>query len=66
MENPNEYDDEKFTEVSVDGQGGVTQFIEDLWATGARVSDITNELNNAIGNSTLSGEIEVEEASEAV
>ena len=51
MPNPNEYDDEAYTEAANHFQNVVTPAIDKLWRAGAEVTDITNEFNTAFDNS---------------
>jgi hypothetical protein len=52
--NPNEYDDEAFTDASITFQSSAHHLLIDLWGAGASSTDIINEINDALANAGIS------------
>lgn len=51
--NENEYNDDEYAEASLHCVDEVSGAIDRLWAAGAAVTDIENELTNALHNSEM-------------
>lgn len=60
MDNPNEYDDDAFTQASLEFQNDVTTSLEMLWKTGARISDVESDLASAITDALDIGDCRVQ------
>lgn len=53
--NEHDYDDEAFTAASLNCVEEVSEVVNDLWRAGASVTNIGEELTNALHNSEVSG-----------
>jgi hypothetical protein len=51
--NPNEYDDDAFTDASNEFQGNATEMFERLWRAGASAEEIINEINTALNSAGI-------------
>lgn len=53
--NEHEYDDDDYTEASQEMADQGSELIDHLWVAGASVTNLADELTNALHNSVVSG-----------